>query len=159
MRYSRNKLRGEPARAPTCLIQDCTPCPTPALTRPGNSLCSVAISIAVKATLRSGTGNSDPDADSFGPRQGGSRRGDAALEKAVLPQPQLLEAGLVGRLCNLAAAVRAPFGARKPLLASSLGVILPQARKSGPGVYDCPTPPGRTLGSGTGSAQVDDARR
>jgi hypothetical protein len=31
-----------------------------------------------------------------GPGQGGRGRGDAAVEEAVLPQPELLEAGLVG---------------------------------------------------------------
>ncbi len=49
---------GEPTRAPTWPIQDCTPCPTPTLTRPGNNRCIVAISIAVRATFRNGTGSS-----------------------------------------------------------------------------------------------------
>ena len=56
--YSRSSVRGDSARAPTWLIQSSTPWPTPAVTRPGNSRAIVASSMAVSATLRSGTGSS-----------------------------------------------------------------------------------------------------
>jgi hypothetical protein len=55
--YSRSSVIGDSALAPTWLIQSCTPWPIPAVSRPGNSRASVAISMAVRATLRSGTGS------------------------------------------------------------------------------------------------------
>ncbi len=54
--YSRMSVRGDAARAPTCPIQDCTPCPIPGISRPGNMPSTVATSIAVSATFRSGVG-------------------------------------------------------------------------------------------------------
>jgi len=56
--YSRSSVIGDSARAPAWPIQSSTPCPTPATSRPGNSRLTVASSIAVSATLRSGTGSS-----------------------------------------------------------------------------------------------------
>ena len=56
-RYSRSSVIGDSTRAPTWAIQSWTPCPMPRFSRPGNSRNSVAVSIAVIATLRSGTGS------------------------------------------------------------------------------------------------------
>ena len=55
--YSRSSVMGDSTLAPTWPIQSSTPCPMPAVSRPGNSRASVAISMAVSATLRSGTGS------------------------------------------------------------------------------------------------------
>jgi hypothetical protein len=72
-------VTGESARTPTCLIQSCTPWPTPTVTRPGNSRCSAAASIAASATFRSGTGST--------PIATGSRLVQASSADAVVIAP------------------------------------------------------------------------
>ena len=49
-------VSGDATRAPTCAIHGSTPWPTPGMSRPGKRRSTVAISIAVSATLRSGIG-------------------------------------------------------------------------------------------------------
>ena len=53
---SLNSVTGDSTRAPTWPIHSWTPCPTPTMCRPGKSRSTLASSIAVRATLRSGTG-------------------------------------------------------------------------------------------------------
>ena len=79
--YSRSNVTGDSGRAPTWPIQSCTPWPTPTVRRPGNSRCSVAVSIAVSATFLSGTGST--------PIPAGSRVVQASTAAAVaIPPPQ-----------------------------------------------------------------------
>ena len=91
-RYSPISVSGDDARAPTWPIHSCTPCPTAGRNRPPCIRSSVAISIAVAATLRSGHGQQpEPHHQPLRLGEGGCRGGHAALEEAVLPQPHLLE--------------------------------------------------------------------
>ena len=54
--YSRNSVIGEATFSPICAIQSWTPWPRPIRMRPGYARSMVAISIAVEATFRIGTG-------------------------------------------------------------------------------------------------------
>ena len=77
---------------PTWPIQSCTPCPMPGSRRPGKSRCSVASSIASRATLRSGTGARPmPTRTRSVQARAAPGRRDRRLLEAVLPQPQLVE--------------------------------------------------------------------
>ena len=96
---SRSRVMGESTAAPTWRIQSWTPWPSATVNRPGNSRASVASSMAASAGLRNGTGSSPmPTVIRVGPGQRGRGRGQAALEEAVLPQPQLVDAGGLGGL-------------------------------------------------------------
>ncbi len=53
----------------------------------------------------------DTDVETLGPGEGGRRGRDAALEEAVLPQPELVEAGLVGRARDRTEALGRELGA------------------------------------------------
>jgi hypothetical protein len=46
--------------------------------------------------------DADADLQIVGPGECGGRGGDAAVEEAVLPEPELLEAGVVRRACDAA---------------------------------------------------------
>ncbi len=96
--YSRSRVIGERARAPTWSIQSSTPWPTPTWARPGNIRSSAAISMAASAGLRSGTGSTPmPTCSRSVQASAAVAAGETALLEAVLPQPQLVDACGVGR--------------------------------------------------------------
>ena len=76
---SRSSVIGDSARAPTWAIQSRTPWPTAGTNRSGKSRAIVAISIATRAGLRSGTGSS--------PTPTRTRRDQASAAVAVVRPP------------------------------------------------------------------------
>ena len=125
-------LIGEAARAPTWSIQSSTPCPSgrdePAGEQPGQRRDLHGRQRRV-AQRRRHQAQADPQRAA--PRQRRGRRGQAALQEAVLPQPQVIEAGGLGRRRRTRAA--APAGSCGRNTMPTRGAALPGVIPAPPG--------------------------